>query len=353
MIRRLGVSLVMVCAVGMQVSYAQCGDAFDGILCASLLSTDQVAQFDAADEKVSDFWHSLSGDYIELVPSDSDCYPGYCGFSDATDATVLVKVGATDEGLYVYSEVRDNTWVDPSGGDSYGDDSVDLYFDKLSADEIFTCTDCQIGLYSSTLTYTSQQFQLFMGGAEVPGTFRYSYYDDNLWTWTTADLAWNAASALYGFEAEIVAVDATTKAQEWFFPWTFFGKGLEAGTDLNGMKVGFAGGYNDMDGDNTQPDKLRWPNGKDPWASDARTVNYWGDILLPDVATAVRDGREALTGQPRSAVGGMVVKVDYFSLAGEKLSADAILGLRPRALVVRRTKYADGTTGSMTVRVTR
>ncbi len=350
--RRLGVLVAMICAVGMQVSYAQCEDPYDAVVCASLLSSDQVAQFSASDDAVSAFWDDLNGDYVELVPSQSDCYPGYCGFTDGSDASMLVKVGATVEGLYVYSEVRDNTWVDPSGGDSYGDDSVDLYFDKLSADEIFTCTDCLNGTFSSTLTFTTQQFQVFMGATEAPRTFRYSYYDDNIWTWSTVHLAWDNAEALYGFEAEILQVDATTKAQEWFFPWTFFGKGIETGVDLNGKKVGFAGGYNDMDGDNIEPDKLRWPNGKDPWASDAQTVNYWGDILLPDL-TAVREGGPALTRQPRETVGGQPVSVDYFSLAGEKLSADAILGLRPQALVVRQTTYADGSCHSVAVRVTR
>ena len=41
--------------------------------------------------------------------------------------------------------------------------------------------------------------------------------------------------------------------------------------------MGFAGGYNDLDGDAPDHDALRWPNGKDPWIGDQ---NYWGDVML-------------------------------------------------------------------------
>lgn len=354
--RQLG-ALAAVCAlvaVSVVQVHGQCDDPYDNVLCASRLSDEAAGQFSSTDNLVSPFWDTVSIDYVELVPPD-DCGPaGNCNFTGQDDASLSLKAAATSFGVYVYAGVTDNTWVDPAGGDSYGDDSVDLYFDSMDANAIFTCTNCLIGLYSSTLTYSTNQVQVFMGASSTPSTFRFAHYDQNLWSWQTETLTWESARTLYGFEAEIIEVNGTTKVQEWFFPWHAFGNSsIEPGADLSDTKVGFTGGYNDMDGDNTQPDKLRWPEAGDPWAGDAQEFNYWGDIQIPgDVATSIRPDRRVRGGVGVESAS-RELTVRYFGIDGRTLSADAILNLSPNALVVRRATMADGGTHSRMVRVTR
>jgi hypothetical protein len=247
----------------------------------------------------------MTGDRIELVSPDN-CATGACGFVGSDDAAAVIKAAATTQGIYLYIEVQDNTWVDRATPDACCDDSADLYLDEMDANAIFTCTSCLIGLYSSSLTYTTNQVQVSMGATAPPVDFRYAYYDNNLWSWQTMNLTWSQAHQLYNFDAEVITVDATHKTQEWFVPWEKLGDGIEVGTSLNGKRIGFAGGYNDKDGDNPNPDKLRWPETGDPWAADALTVNYWGDLLLPaDMgmveAVSVREPLRAARGALKTA----------------------------------------------------
>jgi len=314
---------------------AQCSDAFDNVLCVSTITPVQAAQFSATDGQVAGFWAGLSGDFFELVPPDN-CLTGMCGFSGESDGTVKIKAAGTTKGVYLYIEVQDNVWVDWSGGNSYGDDSVDLYFDKLDANTVHTCTDCKIGLYTSDLSYTTQQFQVFMGANTPPSTFRFAYYDAASWAWTTVNTSWADARAQYGFEVEAVTVDATHKVQEWFFPWDTWGtQGLAPGTALGGMRLGFAGGYNDMDGDNPQPDCLRWPLGGDPWLSDR---NYWGDLLLAsDMGTVEAHSTAASrpAGMARPAAPARVGASDaLYTLRGERVPAGA--SVRAAGIAVQR-----------------
>ena len=289
---------------------AQCSDPFDAVLCVNTITAQQEAQFNAGDAQVSAFWAGLSGDSFELVPPDN-CYPGNCNFSGASDGTMTVKAAGTGRGIYLYVEVQDNVWVDWSGGNSYGDDSVDLYFDKLDANTVHTCTDCKIGLYSSDLSYTTQQVQVFMGASSPPSTFRFAYYDAAQWSWVTVNMTWADAKVQYGFEAEVVSVDATHKVQEWYFPWDKYGTGISQDELAPGRLLGFAGGYNDMDGDNPTPDKLRWPHGGDPWASDQ---NYWGDLSV-QAMTGVRQPHPTGIGCRAAETG----RRELFTLLGSRV----------------------------------
>ena len=320
--------LVVACLVS-----GQCSDPFDAVLCVNTITSQQETQFSATDAAVSVFWSGLSGDYFELIPPD-DCYPGSCNFSGESDGSMTIKAAGTGRGIYLYIEVQDNVWVDWSGGTSYGDDSVDLYFDKLDANTIWTCTDCLIGLFDSKLSYSTQQFQVFMGASTPPSTFRFAYYDANMWSWTTVNMSWADAKAQYGFDMEVVTVDATHKVQEWFFPWVKYGTGYPVGENLNGKLLGFAGGYNDMDGDNPNPDCLRWPNGKDPWIGDA---NYWGDIQLASDIGTVLDVPLSVQRPARGRLAQTVATgpAEYFSLRGERVPARTLRGVAGGIVVQR------------------
>jgi hypothetical protein len=331
------VAAVVLAAAG--VARGQCDDPFDAVLCVNTITPMQEATFSSTDGTVSTFWAGLTGDYFELVPPD-DCYPGMCNFSGTSDGTITVKAAGTGRGVYLYVEVQDNVWVDWSGGASYGDDSVDLYFDKLDANTVYTCTDCLIGLYDSRLSYTTQQFQVFMGASTPPSTFRFQSYDANMWSWTTVDLSWADAKAQYGFEMEVVTVDATHKVQEWFFPWQKYGTGYPVGENMGGKLLAFAGGYNDMDGDNPDPDKLRWPLGGDPWGGDQ---NYWGDVqLASDIGTV----QEVVTSAVRGPALGAGIGVpegglaEYYTLRGERVPSRAVVGAASGIVVQRAAQGA-------------
>ena len=315
---------------------AQCDDPYDGTLCVQKLTDQQEAQFSASDGAVSPFWDQLTGDYMELIPP-TDCATDLCNFSGEEDATLLIKAAGTPRGIYIYAAVQDNVWVDRTSADACCDDSVDLYFDKLSSDAIATCTDCLVGLYNSSLSYTTQQFQVFMGSSAMPPDFRFAYYDENLWSWQTMNLGYAAAQTMYGFEVEAVTVDGTHKVQEWFFPWEKFGGGIAVGTDIGGMRLGFAGGYNDIDGDNTTADQLRWPEAGDPW-KDKDVANYWGDLLVPQdmgsVVTVVATNPHVARRSARPAVEGAVTA--RYTLTGKRVSTGGAGALSANGVVVER-----------------
>jgi hypothetical protein len=334
--------------MGLGTAYGQCSDPFDAVLCVYKLDAAQAQQFSTTDGQISAFWSDwATKDYVELLPPD-DCYPGSCNFTDETDGALTLKLAATVKGLYVYAAVQDNVWVDPSTPDACCDDSVDLYFDAMSADAIWNCTDCLVGLYDSKLTFTTQQFQVFMGANSVPTTFRLAFYDDALWSWTTQEqLTFTTAKSTYGIDIEVVEVDATHKTQEWFIPWTTFGKGLQVGTALANQTYAFAGGWNDVDGDSPTSDKLRWPNGKDPWMGDD---NYWGDMLLPADMGAVEAMPVAQPRRVAAARSAGPVQSEYYSLKGERLRTSAVRTGTVAGMAVRRTMGADGSDVSSVVR---
>jgi hypothetical protein len=340
---------------GAATTLAQCDDPFDQTLCVYTLTPTEEATFSSVDGAVSGFWDSWGGrDYAELIYPD-DCYPDRCGFTGTGDAGLIIKAAGTGKGIYLYLAVQDNVWVDRSAADDIGADATDLFFDSMSPDDIFTCTDCLVGLYSTTLTYTTQQFQVWMGATAPPTGFNYQHYDEQLWSWQAMGLTWQAAEVLYGFKAEVITVDGTHKTQEWFFPWEKFGQGIPVGTDLGNRHVSLSGGYNDKDGDNPTNDCLRW-TGKDPWAGDAQTVNYWGDMVLAaDMGTVqqVVSTIPQVAGRSGSVASSSVAHTDYFNLQGARLATSAVNALPVGSMVLKRITMRDGSQKADMIRVTR
>ena len=334
---------------------AQCEDPFDNVLCAYTLTPAEEAQFSSTDNQVSAFWSNWGArDYFDLVAPD-DCYPGRCNFSGASDAGLVGKAAGTQRGIYLYFEAMDNTWVDRSGQSDIGADATDMFLDIYDASYIFTCTDCLIGLYDSRLSYTTNQFQVWMGATSVPTELSYQYYDGGMWSWTQTFPSFANAKTVYGFEAEVVTVDATHKVQEWFFPWEKLGtQGLAIGTALGNKRIAFTGGYNDKDGDNPDNDCLRW-TGKDPWVSDGNTVNYWGDLLLAsDMGNVVAVlGTSTRRTSGAASPTGRVAGSEYYTLKGERVQAERVASLPTGSMVVRRTVGTSGAPSSELVRVGR
>lgn len=324
---------------------AQCDDPYDKVLCVSTLNDAQAAQFSSTDQRVSDFWSDWGGkDFADMISPDF-CYPGRCGFNGSDDAAMKIKAAATRRGIYVYIEITDNVWTDRATADDIGADATDLFFDRHGSDYLFACEDCLIGLYGTMLSFTTNQFQVWMGASNPPTGFMYQQYDENAWSWQSTGYTWAAARALLGFEVEVVTIDATHKAQEWYFPWDKFGSvGVPDGTNLAGTKLGFAGGYNDKDGDNPEMDCLRWTL-RDPWAAKVEG-NYWGDMLigsdLPPVQLAgigVRDN-----GRQISVQGAAASSVSY-NLRGQRIADQSHAAQARNGIVVRAGAHGHAVAG--------
>jgi len=339
---RLFVGIVL-CAMAFAINtYGQCDDLADKVLCVYTLNSTEIAAFSATDNAVSGFWTSnwAGRDYVQLVPPDN-CYPGNCAFvGGATDARMTVKAGGSAVGLYLYVEIQDNAWVDRTSATDIGADAVDLFFDDSSSAFIGTCTDCRIGLYGNFLCYTTAQFQVWMGATAPPTGFYYQYYDNALWSWSPHPVTWAQALAEYGFQAEVITVDATHKVQEWFVPWTKFGNGgFAEGTAMAGKRLGFAGGYNDKDGDNAVEDKLRF-TGKDPWSTVI--TDAWGDMLVAaDMPVVSALG----VTKPAKAMGvsaSHVVATEYYSLSGSRIAPQSLQQLPANSVCVKVSRFADG-----------
>ncbi len=334
-------------------SHGQCNDAYDDVLCVSKLDAAAASGFDATDGQLSGFWGSLEGDYFEIDPSNSQfCDPDICQADGPEDAKLYVKAAATNEALYLYFEVQDNVWVDWTDPSSYGDDSIDMYFDEMTGEEVWNCTDCHAAPYGARMSYTTKQFQVFMGATTIPTELRMSYYDEAAYTWVYKDglevFTFDEIKEKVGLEIEVVEVDATHKVQEWKFPWSGIGDGL-AGTDLGGRKIAFAGGYNDMDGDNDKPDQLRWPGPVDPWLTHDHDVygNQWGDLLLPDLSPVVPRS----TRKVAAALEG--TSTHLYTLTGQRISADKSVKDAANGVLVQRHVLQDGSVVSGRMRIAR
>jgi len=331
---------VVACVLAMtSVSFGQdCSDAYDNNLCVYPIPAAD-AQF-AVDGALSAFWADWTGkDYAEMIPPGS-CYPGRCNFTGgASDAKLVIKAAGTGRGIYILSTVTDNTWVDRADPTDWGADAIDFYFDSKDANNIYTCTDCRIGGYCTLCTYTTQQFQVWMGATSLPTGCKYQYYDENLWSWQDSYVEFVNMKFLYGMEVDVVALPGGDKAQEWYFPWEKYGQSIAVGTLLDGMQVAFSGGYNDKDGDNANPDCLRWLL-KDPWAGDA---NYWGNFTMQAGMGNVVPGIGIHDKAFKAAAAGKAQKAStaFFTLQGQKITAP--LNTLPKgAIVVQRSTMTDG-----------
>ncbi len=342
----IGTRIAVAALAGALVVQAQtCDDPYDHTLCVPTLQASDEASFSVSDNALSSFWGNWTGnDYIDLISPDN-CYPDRCGFVGTDDATLMVKAAASTRGLYLLVEVNDNTWVDRADANDWGADAVDLYLDARAPNDIATCTGCLIGMYSSSLTYTTRQFFVWMGGSSLPDGALAAHYDDNLWSWQSATMTWEQLQSQWGMHAEVVSIDATRKAQEWFLPWDRFGGDFVEGASLAGRQLGLSGGYNDKDGDNSEPHCLRWLT-RDPWATDATSTNYWGTLQLADdigpvaAASAVHPRSGVVPAQGSCRQAGSAA--GRYSLAGQRVAGARSMHTTASGVYVARA--ADGRT---------
>jgi hypothetical protein len=121
------------------------------------------------------------------------------------------------------------------------------------------------------------------GPNSVPDSFTYDdpHLSCDFWTWSTSTLTFEQAAASYGISVEALVLDSTHQAQEWMLTWERVAASLRSPPMAGRTRIAFSGGYADIDAPGDSVSRLRWL-GRDPWASDAQEVNYWGDLLLPE-----------------------------------------------------------------------
>jgi hypothetical protein len=330
---------------------AQPVDPYDHELTVYWLGENQSNAFAVNDGQVSPFWDDdwAGRDYIELqFPGDAN--PDGAPFTGSDDASVVIKAAADCSGLYLCCIVQDNTWVDRAGSDDYGADAMDLFLDQRSAEEIAICDGCYVGLHNTSLTYGTQQFQVWMGATTPPSSLQYQAYDESQWSWQAATCTFEQLNALLGIGFEVIIMDGTHKAQEWFVPWRSVGRGGQSTIPGPGKRIAMSGGYNDKDGDNTTPGELRWLT-KDPWASDAQQVQYWGDLLMASdfgsggCTMTVRDAAmHAAGGRAQQGVRRMY-GLDGRLVDNVAPGPRAVIAARSGASVGRRILLQGGSTG--------
>jgi hypothetical protein len=338
-------------------------DPADGLLIAYRLTAEQKAAFSATDGVVSPFWDSdwADRDFIDMNTVDNS-YPGRDMWDGEGDARITVKAAADAEGLYLYLLVEDNVFVDPiepTSPNVWMYDACDVYIDLLSSTEIGEGAPDILAMpdFRRALTFTTLQMIVFMGAAEIPTSIGYRMYDQVFFGWTNFNVIPFAEIPQFfiGMQIEVMRVDQTKKAQEWFIPWNYMGGGIGYKGPLANKKFAFTAGYNDMDGDAGTVNSLRWKT-YDPYAItpeseglaiDERALNSWGDIIMaedmPD-AEGVSVKRPAFN---RSLKHGTVMKTELYNLKGERvLSKSAVM---KNSILIERSILSNGKTVSRTI----
>jgi hypothetical protein len=328
--------------------------AGDTLLLAYWLTPSEEAQFSASDGAVSAFWGAWAGrDSMLLDPVTASFY-GRDQWSADDDARVTVKVAGGREGLYLAVAVEDEIWIDTAvaGGEA---EQLRVYVDSLSSSDIAECTDCLLGFYDATLTYTTEQLRMSLGGeVQLPDALELWRYEPDMMCLPCHNLvSFASASESCCITMEAVAL-ARTKLLEARLAWALFSvRGAACGAGSGGLGTVPAAGsrqalcltYADLDSVGQLPG-TSWlsSTGKDPWFGDAL---YWGDIEFgpgfPPVATPVES---LLAVTPQHGTGGSraaaAAEIAYYTLTGQRLHVAALEPDARNAVLVRRTASGAG-----------
>jgi len=187
---------------------------------------------------------------------------------------VVVRAAYGDSGVYLLLAVRDDAWQTDSGlGDSA--DCVVVFADALPSTTIASCTDCSIGLGHKSLSYTTNYLRIETGAGN---SVKFSQYDDNMWSWIEHTLPKSDLGRLWGITCEEIASPSGERSVELLIRWGTFRRIGGPWPPSSGTLLGLSVGYDDRDAPSATK-SLRWL-GKDPWADDADSVQYWGDLRI-------------------------------------------------------------------------
>jgi len=263
---------------------AQCTDPFDSTLCVYRLPPADSMSFSTTDGQVSAFWADWVGrDSIELTSERNCCRANSACACVRSDNRLVVKAACDASGLYLLVLVEDSVMLDRSNSSDWGTDAVDMYFDALSSTVLDTCTGCLIGLYETSLAYTTFENQTWLGHATAVGVSRLGGFCSRYWgLGETCTCAWGQCAPPCGFSQDVVALDTFHMAAEYYVPWWWYSYNAcdALPSDLAGKRLAFMVGYNDRDSATDTVTCLRWQHG-DPWTAREPGESHWGDLLLP------------------------------------------------------------------------
>jgi len=321
--RLVNLAFLVISILISQQSFAASSDPNDEILLFYPLSEAEQTSFSTDDGIVSSFWTTnwIDRDYIDMTTA-LNSNPNSAPWSGSDDARITIKAAASPEGLFFYCKVTDDIWVDPvSGTGAWKYDAVDLFFDNKTSEEILAGGSSIMvnPAWKWALTFTSQQYQVWMGSAALPTTFAFNYYDNLFFTWSQNTVSFDQASLHYdGMKMEIIIEDNTNKVQEWFIPWSWVGTGGISGPINQGKRFAFTGGYNDMDGDGSSVGEIRWKN-IDPFGGGNSLEEHaasWGDLeAAEDLQTGIYAPLQRSTRLKSASVG----TKEFFNLKGERI----------------------------------
>ena len=330
-------------------------DPTDAILVAYPLTAGNAATFwtSMAADTVASFWYTdwATRDYIDMNTANNS-YPGRNGWTSWTDAEMWVYAAADQYGLYMYVLVEDNVFVDPTTDDWFWD-GTDACIDLMSSDSIIAAGPTADILVNTAwnfgLTFTSQQFQVWVGAASShPTGMKYNFYDPAYFDWTYNDVNIADLPGQYnGMQVAVVNIDETHKAQQWFIPWTALGvTGLPVGASVAGKRFAYESGYNDVDAATaTGADVkcLRWLKGDPfgPGTSVAANEAFWGNIQVADEMTdpvAQSGTKVKLHANAMPKIG--VVRTELYNLKGERIAASSHIA--KNTMLIQRQVLTNG-----------
>jgi hypothetical protein len=263
---------------------------------------------------LASFWDDWAGNDSVDMFYPNDCYAGRCNFSDASDGRVSVKAAATADGLYLAAVVTDDSWVDP--GDSTGVDTLVLYFDSQSANDIFICTWLICPCPNSYCIWALRIPLTLSGDSQVVLSRQ---YDDSAWAMVTDTTTAAGLAAKTGGKVEIGTEGQTSRFVEMFIPWNGYCTTCLplSPQRLAAARLAFSVVYVDHDAGDTAAGALAWL-GSDPLANCGE-ANYFGDLVLPDTLTTTLPVNPS---PARSAgIAGTRKAAHHYSLTGRLLCA--------------------------------
>lgn len=193
-------------------------------------------------------------------------------------------------------------------------DIIDIYLDTLSAEGIRTCTDCLMGLYQTSLSWSHRIVRVQPEVDLDTGEFHLAYKDPNLWSYSvlllTPEEAWEY------FTLGVQRAAAEPGVREFVFQFSWSSLGLER-SPCPDARLAFSLVYQDKDQDGDSIGTISWM-GRDPWAEDASQENCWGDIVIGEGQEC--GTQESVLREHRGAVdGAAALGTAVYDLRGRKV----------------------------------
>jgi len=342
----------------------------DTILTAYPLSLEEEDAFSLTDGSASSFWddwHDLDLIKMDGHTNEAETRPPFDG---AADAHMIIRAAYGLKGLYLHIFIMDDKLLSPKNFSQLTCDAIDLYFDSRTQEEIKNVPRADMATpWYNAITKTTKQLNVWVATDKV----NYQYWDDALMQWV--GIASLGGMNVMSFEEiqdnydglgmERIGKSNVVDVQEWFLPWSQLGIDITAiGTD--GMYFGFSGGYNDKDDYGAELGSGLWWLKHNPWSygppedpDNPRgsvkkvgacqcpewALESWGHIYLPFAPPGGSTSNRGIASTANcNALLSNVVKIDYFSLQGKRISQHTIQNLRPNTVIIKRVISSNGKT---------